>query len=320
MESIVFIFGIVLLIVLAESWRENHTFRTTYYQIQSGKLNRLQKERKVIMLSDLHNHCYGEHNQKLLDAIRKENPDLILIAGDMLVGKEGISPETARKFVSALSDICEVYYSNGNHEQRMKENVEKYGDVYAKYQRELKRVSVHFLENEKATLLWDGVEIDIYGLEIPQRYYKKFEKMELPVEDIEHCVGRAVAENYEILLAHNPIFAETYMKWGADLILSGHLHGGIVRVPKLGGVITPQMKLFPKYSGELTVRDEKAVVVSKGLGTHTFCFRFWNPAEMIVLQIGRKNLSKERISRIINDSDERKGRKRNGNTGKTASV
>ena len=78
------------------------------------------------------------------------------------------------------------------------------------------------------------------------------------------------------------------MKWGADLTLSGHLHGGLVRIPGLGGVISPQIKLFPKYSGELTSEGEQAVVVSKGLGMHTICFRFCNPAEMIVLQIGGK--------------------------------
>ena len=75
-------------------------------------------------------------------------------------------------------------------------------------------------------------------------YYKKFENIELPVEEVESCIGEAFEGHYEILLAHNPVFAKTYLKWGADLILSGHLHGGIVRVPKLGGVITPQARYF----------------------------------------------------------------------------
>ena len=234
----------------------------------------------------MHNQCYGKNNQKLLTAIRRENPDLILIAGDMLIGKEGVSPKPAKEFVSALPAICDVYYANGNHEQRMKENTEKYGETYAVYQEQLKRAGIHFLENEGVRLSWDGQAVDVYGLEIPHRYYKKFENIELPVEEVESCIGEAFEGHYEILLAHNPVFAKTYLKWGADLILSGHLHGGIVRVPKLGGVITPQARLFPKYSGELTMEGEKAVVVSKGLGTHTFRFRLFNPAEMIVLQIG----------------------------------
>lgn len=288
MGEIISVLVILAVLVLLESWRENHMFRKTSYRIESSKLQSLQRERKVIFLSDLHNHCYGKQNEKLLDAIRREKPDLILISGDMLIGKEGISPEIAQAFVCRLPDICEVYYSNGNHEQRMKENPQKYGDTYFQYQAELKKAGVHFLENEKASLTWDGTIIDLYGLEIPHKFYTKFTKIELPVKEVQNCIGDSAKEHYEIVMAHNPVFADTYMKWGADLTLSGHLHGGLVRIPGLGGVISPQIKLFPKYSGELTIEGEQAVVVSKGLGMHTFCFRFCNPAEMVVLQIGGK--------------------------------
>ena len=130
MGNIICVLVVLIVLVLLESWRENRVFRKTYYRIESSKLQKLQRARKVIFLSDLHNHCYGEENQKLLDAIKKEEPDLILITGDMLIGKEGISPETAQAFVCQLPKICEVYYSNGNHEQRMKENTEKYEDIY----------------------------------------------------------------------------------------------------------------------------------------------------------------------------------------------
>ena len=93
MGNVIIVLGIVLLTVLMESWRENHVFRTTYYNIQSSKLQKLKRKRKVVVLSDLHNQCYGKNNQKLLTAIRRENPDLILIAGDMLIGKEGQSQQ-----------------------------------------------------------------------------------------------------------------------------------------------------------------------------------------------------------------------------------
>ena len=156
MGNVIIVLGIVLLTVLMESWRENHVFRTTYYNIQSSKLQKLKRKRKVVVLSDLHNQCYGKNNQKLLTAIRRENPDLILIAGDMLIGKEGVSPKPAKEFVSALPAICDVYYANGNHEQRMKENTEKYGETYAVYQEQLKRAGIHFLENEGVRLSWDG--------------------------------------------------------------------------------------------------------------------------------------------------------------------
>lgn len=277
---------IVCLLCIAEWIREIYSFKVTHYHIHSSKLNGLKETRKVILLSDLHNNCYGKENEKLLEEIRNVNPDFIFVAGDMLVGKEGDSAEVAEKLAEQLSQIAPVYYGNGNHEQRMKEHPEKYGDVYEKYREKLVNCGVHFLENEKADLLWDGISVHVYGMEIPEICYTRGKKASLKKDEMEQLIGKASKEDYNILLAHNPTFTTTYLKWGADLSLSGHLHGGVVRIPYLGGVITPQMKLFPKYSGELTIEGESAVVVSKGLGTHTIKIRFLNPAELIVLHLG----------------------------------
>ena len=101
-------------------------------------------------------------------------------------------------------------------------------------------------------------------------------------EEIESRVG-AADSSYQILLAHNPAYVEAYRKWGADLILSGHLHGGIVRIPGIGGVIAPDLTLFPKYSGDIYRKEDATVVVSKGLGAHSVPIRLLNPAEMVVL-------------------------------------
>lgn len=280
--------GILVILAIAEWMREIHTFRVTRYQIHSPKLERFKQKRKIIMLSDLHNYSYGKKNQKLLKAIRSENPDMILIAGDMLVGKEGVSADVAEQFVGELPKICKTYYANGNHEHRMKENPEKYGAIFEDYKRRLLKKGVCFLENEKAEFCWDNIPITVYGLELPQEYYKKWERITLPVKEVEACIGKMKQDGYGILLAHNPAFVATYLKWGADLILSGHLHGGIVRIPHFRGVITPQLKIFPKYSGEFTKEGNQSVVVSKGLGTHTFKIRFLNPAEMIVLELGKE--------------------------------
>ena len=86
-------------------------------------------------------------------------------------------------------------------------------------------------------------------------------------------------------MAHNPSYVKEYVEWGADLILCGHLHGGIVRIPGLTGLITPALEWFPKYSGDLYYEGDKVIVVSKGLGTHTINLRFLNPAEVVVLHV-----------------------------------
>ena len=278
--------GVIICICIAEWIREIVTFKVTHYDIKSDKLNKLNHERKIVFLSDLHNNRYGKNNEKLFDAVKEQNPDLILVGGDMLVGKANIPSKVAEDFVSKLMEICPVYYANGNHEQRMKVYPETFGTAFQEYKDRLIKSGVTFVENENVDFNWDGCQVKIHGLEIPVKYYKKFCKQTLPVDVVREQIGEPELNCYNILLAHNPTYVSTYLEWGADLILSGHFHGGVVRIPKLGGIITPQWHMFPKYYGELTKENEKYVVVSKGLGAHTLKIRFLNPAEIVVLHIG----------------------------------
>lgn len=279
----VIVVGIVF--VLMENARELSRFKTVHYQIVSPKLSGLHGEKKLIHLSDLHDKCYGTDNEPLLRAIRKEQPDLILISGDMLVGVVGGTYQNAVKLMEKLTKIAPVYYTNGNHEQRLKERTAKYGDVYAGYKKSLESADVTFLENERAELMLDDCKVTLYGLEIPLKCYERFEENPLGVQCIKECIGAPDSESYNILLAHNPMYFEDYKEWGADLVLAGHLHGGVIRIPGIGGLISPQAALIPKYSGELTKEDGSYMSLSKGLGTHTVNLRMFNPAELIVLHL-----------------------------------
>lgn len=288
MTAVIIILAVTLVALaafFAESRRELGSFVITDYSISSEKLDGLPGELKIVFLSDLHNKIYGSNNDVLLEAIRGQKPDLILITGDMLIGKAGVSYEPALEFVKRLPEIAKVYYANGNHEQRMKEHPEIYGDAYACYKRELVKHQVHFLENESAELHFGESRIRLNGIEVPCACYEKFAKTADIAEEIEQLLGRRKEGCYEILLAHNPAPAGSYRKWGADLVLSGHLHGGIIRLPFLGGLITPQAHIFPRMSGEMTEKDGSVFVVSKGLGTHTVNIRFCNPAEVVVLRL-----------------------------------
>lgn len=281
-------------VVCMESIREQWNFNVTKYQICTSKINPHMKPKRMIFLSDLHNHEYGQNNIRLLQAVKAACPDLILIGGDMLVGKRGRSAKAALQFVSKLPKIAPVYYANGNHEQRMKENPEKYERVYERYREILQNAGVHFLENDSLELHLDGFHVRLTGLELPMETYEKFKYSHVRKEDIVLQVGEIRKEMldsaeeeesvYEILLAHNPTYYSAYKEWGADLVLSGHLHGGIARIPGWRGVITPQAFLFPKYSGEMTEEDGQTIIVSKGLGTHTINFRLFNIPEVVVLE------------------------------------
>ena len=281
---VVFVLTVAAVLCLLEAYREQQYFKVTEDVVVSRRLNGLKKEKKIVFLSDLHNKEYGAGNERLLDAICKARPDLILFGGDMLVGKKGCSFAPALEFVSKLPAIAPVYYACGNHEQRMKRKPEVYGEVYQEYQKQLEECGVHFLENSSVLLKEDDCRIRISALELPLATYTKFKKYRVTEQDVTACIEKEAAD-YEILLAHNPVYFDAYKKWGADLVLSGHLHGGIIRLPGIGGLITPQAIPFPKYSGEMTTEGEQTIIVSRGLGTHTINLRFLNEAEMIVIHL-----------------------------------
>ncbi|MDD3404232.1 MAG: metallophosphoesterase [Hespellia sp.] len=278
-------FAIVILLLGMECMRELNMFQVRNCLVASEKLKNWKTEKRIVLLADLHCKVYGNDNDVLLQAVRDQKPDLILIAGDMLIGKNGCSPKEAIQFVSKLPEICPVYYGNGNHEQRMKEEPEKYGDVYQEYKKALGGSGVRFLENSYAELEMDGVSVEIHGIELPMPYYKKFKKHVLPLSMVERCLGSCDHSKYQIMISHNPAFLDVMKQWGADLIVSGHLHGGIIRIPGLGGLITPQAKLFPKNSGGITISGNARYVVSRGLGTHTINLRLFNKAEIVTIHL-----------------------------------
>ena len=135
------------------------------------------------------------------------------------------------------------------------------------------------------TVLSDESKVRLTGLEIPLECYTHLKRREMPEGAIKERIGNRDPEAFQVLLAHNPSYMKEYLAWGADLILSGHLHGGMVRIPGIGGVIGPDFVLFPKYSGEMRCVGDQTVIVSKGLGTHTIHIRLFNPAEVVVLSL-----------------------------------
>ena len=292
-QIVLTILAALAVVTAAEIYRELHTFKVTKYSIKSEKFPAGGKTVKIVFLSDLHNREYGRENENLYQALRTERPDLILIGGDMLVGKDRVSYEPALKFVQKLPAICPVYYANGNHEQRMKENPKEYSYSYADYKTMLEESGVVFLENETETVRIGQTTLEICAVELPLETYRKMKKANVTSQDIGNLAGDQ-ADNqdrgapqaaYRILLAHNPAYMNAYKAWGADLILSGHLHGGIVRIPGLGGVISPQAFLFPRYSGELTLEGDQTVIVSRGLGTHTIHLRLFNTPELVSISL-----------------------------------
>lgn len=276
--------AVFIVYCLIEMIRELRDFRVTKYRICSQKLNGIKREKKIIFLSDLHNRMYGEENERLLESIRNQHPDLILIGGDMLVRKDGNSYDKTVHFLAKLSGICPVYCANGNHEQKLKELPDKYEQSYEEYKKALTASGIHMLENASETVKLEEVPVKLSGLEIPLGAYARFGKKELSLKEITDRIGEH-GDDYQILLAHHPGYMKEYLAYGADLILGGHYHGCVVQLPGIGGVISTNFTLFPKYSGGIYQEGEQTAVVSRGLGTHSVPLRLWNWPELIVLEL-----------------------------------
>ncbi len=261
-------------------------FKIFEYEINTAKLPAGSTGPVFVMLADLHNFSYGEGNERLAEAIFAQEPDTVLVAGDLPVGRPGADFTPALELIRRLREGgLPIFYGNGNHEYRMRLHPEIYGSMYTEYTAALREYGVKPLENEKVSFSARGLDMDIYGYELPEFYYKKFCRAIFRQEDLEKAIGRPDPTKFNILLAHNPIYFDSYAWWGADLTVSGHLHGGIIRIPGIGGIITPQAKLFPRYDAGQFKKNGKNLVVSRGLGTHTVNIRIFNPAELSVIRL-----------------------------------
>lgn len=276
---IVLILGVMA--VMAEICRESKGFVTKVYEISIPEAQ-LKEPHNIVFVSDLHNHQYGSGNEKLLAAIREQKPDFVLVGGDIPIARENVSLENAIDFIQKLSREHQIYYSSGNHEQRMRIYPEKYGSMYEQYMESIQDGKLVYLHNESRSVFLENFPMEIVGLEIEQEFYKRFSHEKLQKERVVQLLGEKKAV-YTILLAHNPEYFEAYAAWGADITLSGHVHGGVVRLPFVGGVLSPSVSLFPKYDGGRKQEFGKEMIISRGLGVHTIPVRLFNPAELVVL-------------------------------------
>ena len=255
------------------------------YSITSGKIPSAFNGYKILQLSDLHDMSFGKDNSKLLKKIEEINPDIIVMTGDMV----NANTKNFNKFYSFSKEIVknyETYYIMGNHEMRLtgKEQL----DILQK----LNSFGVKVLNNKKAFLSKDNEIITLYGLHQPISSYKNALKNNVETDfilaDMERTFSNIDNNSFNILLSHSPFDFEVFEKWGADLVLSGHVHGGLIRLPFIGGILSPERTFFPKYdAGEYTINDSK-MIVNRGLGNGTINLRIFNHPEVCVIELNSK--------------------------------
>ncbi|MCI8307950.1 MAG: hypothetical protein HFH14_07875 [Lachnospiraceae bacterium] len=263
------------------------------YTYSSPKINSDFDGYRIAVLSDLHANEVGAGNSLLIKKIVEINPDLVIAAGDM-VSDNAKNMHITFELLKTLSNMYDIYYGCGNHELKLALNpVTK--AKYRHYRRALRKIGVHYLNNKSCHIRRGGSKISVTGVNIGRKYYKKLGKKKMPDGYLNRliCPHSVYSEDagLSILIAHNPLYFEQYAGWGADIVFSGHVHGGIMVLPFIGGVISPSLELFPKYDfGEFTLNVEKdghtsTMYLSRGLGAHTIPIRINNRPEIMVIEL-----------------------------------
>lgn len=268
--------SIILLTIVAVCVRA--VYENSHYEIEYKDIidERVHNDFKIVFFADLHNTVYGKNNEKLLANIKAFSPDFIIIAGDAFVAKKNEKNIKAVHFIQELCRENELIYTFGNHETKLR-NAEKYRYTLNELDKIEYSENLKILNNSSYLKNVNGTKINIIGYEADLKFYKKFKGVNPDVKDIIKVAGEK-ENNGDIcfVLAHNPDFFEAYVEYGADYIFSGHNHGGIVRLPFIGGLISTGYRMFPKYYGGEYQKGKTTMFVTRGLGSHTIRFRLFN--------------------------------------------
>ncbi len=268
---------ITIICVWAFLYLENNYITTTQINIKFPKLPDTFDGYKIVHLSDLHNKRFGEDQKNLVRKIEDAHPDIIVFTGD-LIDSRRFNAETSLDLMKRIVNIAPIYYVPGNHEWRSGRLETLCND--------LKDIGVNVLCNAYDVIGKDGDGIYIIGIDDPSIYQAEDIETKVVKREIDRMMDE-IQDNdaFKILLAHRPDMFPLYSDYGFNLVLSGHAHGGQIRLPFIGGLVAPNQGVLPEYtSGEYKMGDS-TMVVSRGLGNSIFPQRLFNHPEVVVLTL-----------------------------------
>ncbi len=268
-KRIIAIILVVVFLIIACDLR----LKTVRYTIDSPKV---ENTFKIALITDLHGNYYGKEQKTLIEAIDSENPDVVLLGGDIF--DDNISYEESEETIAILSEKYKCYYVTGNHEYWSKD-VDNIINIVKSY-------DITVLQGNVDTIDINGQMVNICGVDDPENYVylDGGETLETQVNGIDEKVNR---EYYTILLSHRPEYYELYSQYGFDLVLSGHSHGGQWRIPGiLNGLYAPNQGLFPEYAGGRYDYKGGTLIVSRGLDRQGVkAPRIFNRPELVIVEV-----------------------------------
>lgn len=262
------IISIALVVLFLFCFINNNILVVSEYEYKGDKIPEAFDGFTIVQISDLHNKEYPFDQKYLMNKIEDSNPDIIVITGD-IVDSSHTDMDGALEFARKCVELAPTYYITGNHEYWIsKTDLEELISS-------LEEIGVICLEDECVSVKQGDANINLIGLD----------EKSLADETLKNMMLDIGTEDFNILLAHEPQYIDDYARSGVDLVLSGHAHGGQVRLPFVGGMYAPDQGFMPNYTeGEYTVGNT-TMIVSRGIGNSVIPLRVFNLPEIVVIKL-----------------------------------
>jgi predicted MPP superfamily phosphohydrolase len=264
---------LVILVCTAYLWFENNVLSISTYEISNTKIPSEFDGFKIVQISDFHNVESEFLRNTLVEKIKEQKPDMIAITGD-LVDCRTTNIDIALDFMAQIVKIAPTYYVNGNHEV----NVDEYSSMIYK----MKELGITILDDKSNVINIGNARINVVGVNDPL--------FTSGINDDDRIKKSLVEADYDgahytVLLSHRPELLSTYADAGIDLALTGHAHGGQIRIPFVGGVISPGEGFWPKITEGVHKIGNTTMAISRGIGNSAFPFRVNNRPELVIVTL-----------------------------------
>ncbi|WP_138416072.1 metallophosphoesterase [Aquibacillus sediminis] len=258
---------VIILVIVAKIYYDTNHFKVNTIEFDSSKLSQ-GTEVTILQISDVHNKVFDQDNQPLLREVESLNADLIVLTGD-LIDRRTEDFQHMYNLIEKLTAInSDIFFVSGNHEW---ENTETEDFIQGVRER-----NVTLLNNRSKTIEVDGIEFNMVGIDDASTNH----------EDPAKAFSTIEQDRYTILLSHDPDIVKNYPDMPANLILSGHTHGGQVRMPFVGAIVAPGQGLFPKLDqGTYPLAENQRLYIDSGLGTSLAPIRFLNQSQISLITI-----------------------------------
>ncbi|MGG4407298.1 metallophosphoesterase [Niallia taxi] len=274
-KKILFIITLLLFCAVVFSYFQNNWLSISRFTITSHEIT--GDGLKIIQLSDLHSKEFGENQHRLVTKVQALSPDIIAFTGD-IIDKDKYDEKTVLSLLKQLKEIAPTYYVTGNHEY--------WSGKYDQLEKINKPTGVTILHNQREKLQLNGTTFLLAGIADPAI---SNEASAVTVEtELAKTLEGVNDQDFVVLLSHRPELFSIYAEHNIDLVLSGHAHGGQVRLPFVGGLVAPDQGFLPMYTAGKYEQDDTAMIVNRGLGNSIIPQRVFNTPEIVEITIKGK--------------------------------